>query len=180
MRRSSAALLGLLLAVGCATTRVPNPNALPPEATAGGQAAAAGTAAVAPGGKGARKVYSVAELSGLLEANPRSLLNQPFQLRARVVGGVGGEGCSDFLMLIDPENVATYQKLFDPTASNAEFEHARAVPFLMAGPAREFPNDVIEMNAGVFVGKFFSCEGALRFRIERAEAAETTARLRPN
>ncbi len=171
MRRiSSAALLALLLAAGCATTTIPNPDGATAQ-PGGGDAHGNPTA----GGKGAKKVYTVAELSKLLEDNPHGMLNQPFRLRAQVVGGVGGEGCSDFLMLIDPENLSTYQKLFDPTASNAEFEHARAVPFLMAGPAREFPVEVIEMNAGVFAGKFFSCEGALRFRIDHAEADASTA-----
>lgn len=170
MRRSSPALLGLLLAVGCTATRGPNPDASPPPSAAGVTAPPSGTAAVATGGKGSRKLYTVAELSRLVEGSPRSLLNQPFQVRAQVVGGVGGEGCNDFLMLVDPENVPTYQKLFDPTATNAEFEHARAVPFLMAGPTRQFPDGVIQMNTGVFAGKFFSCEGALRFRIDSAEA----------
>ena len=123
---------------------------------------------------GSRKVYSVAEVEGILDNNPRALLNTTLSLRAQVVGGVSGEECSDFLVLTDPDNVPAYQKLFDPTASNAEFEHARAVPLVMAGPSRSFSTDILQMNAGVFTGRFVTCDRAVRFRIERAVPLETS------
>lgn len=122
----------------------------------------------AAGGKGARRVYSVAEVENMLDDNPRGLLNTTVAVRAQVVGGVSGDECSDFIMLADPENVSTYQKLFDPTASNAEFEHARAVPIMLAGPTHSFSIEILQMNTGIFTGHFVTCDRALRFRIERA------------
>ena len=161
--------MALVFLVGCTATRAPVPNAPTPTSPESPDAPATpGTSRSKPPGK----IYSVAEVENLADANPRALLNTTLTMRAQVVGGISDEGnsdgCSDVLVLADPENVAAYQKLFDPTASNAEFEHARAVPLVLAGPSRSFPAEVIQMNTGIFTGRFVLCDRALRFRIERA------------
>ena len=177
MRRKRAWLAAVLFAGGCTATHGPTPDGAPSPPLPAEAPSASAPAAPAPSpGKAPRKVYTVAEVENLVDSDPRAVLNTTLNVRAQVVGGVNGDECSDFLVLTDPDSVAAYQKLFDPTASNAEFEHARAVPLVLAGPSRSFPTEILEMNAAVFTGRFVTCERALRFRIERAVPLEQPIR----
>lgn len=120
----------------------------------------------------AEKVYSVKEIAGIINSNPKSLFEGKFRVRARYIGASKGLLESDFATLMDladaPKNMDTIGD-----ARNKVITFRNNAPFLMTGPSFSMPRDLLPTKYAIYEGHFADPrflrwkDGARRFVIDR-------------